>query len=196
MNGDDIEPHELDGPGMDEILATWAQVIHVLQGSRVCFYPGPQGDAADFEDFIHALPLIGDCDALVYSEPRLTRVEVWQQVNWHRLNLQIPIERGCITNIEMVDTGNLPMADRQGLFRQPVTEWVSPHNGHPLANPVPPPPDDRFWGDYCRVTISDARTVHVLHIGLGGHDPWTYFFEPHGIRPARTIANSPWWFRH
>jgi hypothetical protein len=44
MNGDDFDPHELDGPGMDDILATWAQIIQELRGSRVCLYAGPQGD--------------------------------------------------------------------------------------------------------------------------------------------------------
>jgi hypothetical protein len=97
---------------MDNILATWARVIQELRGSRVCLYPGPQGDAPDFEDFIRAMPLIADCDGLVYSEPRFTKVEAWQRVNTHRLNLQIPTPIGYITNIEMVDTGNLPLGDQ------------------------------------------------------------------------------------
>lgn len=191
MNGDDINPHELDGPGVDEVLTIWAQVIGDLQRSRVCFYPGPQGETPDFEDFIRALPLIGTCDSLVYSEPRLTKVEAWQRVNWHRLNLQIPIPGACITNIEMVDTGNLPLADQQGLFGQPVAEWIAADDGHQLPNPVPPPPEDRLWGDYCHLTISDGRTVRVLHIGIGGEAAWAYFLEPRCIRPVRVIA-KPW----
>ena len=196
MNGDDFEAHELDGPGMDDILATWAHVIQELRGSRVCLYPGPQGDAPDFEDFIRALPLIGNCDALVYCEPTLTRVEARQRVNTHRLNLQIPTPIGYITNIEMVDTGDLPLADQQGLFSQPVTEWVAADDGRPLANPAPPPPpENRLWGDYCRVTIDDgraARVVGVLHLGVGGAAVWTCFLQPRGIQPARVIVNPQW----
>jgi len=81
--------------------------------------------------------------------------------------------------------------DRHTLFGQPVTEWISPDDGHRLAAPFPPPHADRFWGEYCRLTISDRR-VHLLHIGIGGDAAWAYFVQPHGIQPARIIANPPW----
>jgi hypothetical protein len=193
MNGDDdFDVDEFNGPNQEEVQAIGARVIRDLQASRVCFYPGQQGNAPDFEDFIGALPLIGDCNALVYSEPRLTKVEVWQRVDRHRRNIQIPIPGlGFITEIEMVNTGAIPGMDRHTLFGQPVTEWISPDDGHRLAAPFPPPHDDRFWGEYCRLTISD-RTVHLLHIGISGDAAWAYFFQPHGIQPARIIANPPY----
>lgn len=193
MNGDDTSPHEMNGPAQEEVQAIWSQVIRDLQdqNSRVCFYPGPQGNEPDFEDFIEALPLIGNCNWLVYSEPRLTKIEVFRRIDWHRKNLQFFIQGlGFVTEIEIVNTNILPCVDREGLFRQPpASEWVSPADGHLLAPPAWPH-EDRFWGEFCHLRVGNRKT-HVLHIGIGGDAAWTCFLRSHAIHPVRIIANPP-----
>ena len=148
----------------------------------MCFYPGRNCQAPEFEDFIGALPLIGDCTVLVYAEPRLTKAQSWDRVKGRKNHLQIPVPGvGLITEIEMVNTNNRPDVDREGLFGPPGIEWV------PLEAK---PDDDRFWGNYCSLTMAD-RTVHLLHIGIAGHAAWAHFLQPNDIRPARIISNSP-----
>jgi len=189
---DDFDMRDVDVQDRDEVLAIWAQLIQDLRAvHRVCFYPGQHGAAPDFEDFVGALPLIGSCDALVYSEPRLTKIQAWERVGLHRANLQFPIPNlGFATGIDLVQTGDLLGVDRKGLFGQPpAMEWVSPEDGHLLASPSTP--DDRFWGQYCRLTAGN-RIVQVLQIGVGGNYAWDYFFRPHDIHPVRIIASPPW----
>lgn len=161
----------------------WAQVIRDLQASRVCFYPGRQANAPDFDDFIGALPHIGNCDALVYAEPRLTMLQVRQQVERHRGNPQIRVaEMGFITNIEIVTPIDMPDEDHRALFGQLGTGWVPPEAK---------PQGDRFWGLYSRLTLA-SRTIHLLHIGLAGHAAWAHFLQHHGIPIATVIANPPY----
>jgi len=103
---DDFDMRDVDVQDRDEVLAIWAQLIQDLRAvHRVCFYPGQHGAAPDFEDFVGALPLIGSCDALVYSEPRLTKIQAWERVGLHRANLQFPIPNlGFATGIDLVQT--------------------------------------------------------------------------------------------
>ncbi len=166
-------------PSRGTIRAVWKDVIRTLKKSKVCFYPGRNSQAAEFADFVGALPLIGNCDALVYAVPWLTKREVRQRVEVHRSNPNSGI------SFEMLDTGDMPVVDRQELFGQMGTEWVPP-----AATPATPP-DDRFWGLYCCLTIAN-RTVHVLHIGIAGDAAWAYFLQPNSIQPARIIATRPW----
>lgn len=182
---------ELDGPTGDEVRAIWAQLVLDFRAAKVCFCPSPQDDEADYDDFTCALSHVGDCNALVYSAPRLAKAEAREQVQRHRDDLEFHIHPlRSVTGIEIVDTGNFPCVDREVLFRQPPkTEWVSPVNGQPLPA-LAPPDEGRLWGDYCRVKVG-SRVIHVLHIGLGGDAVGNWFFLPHGIHPARIIANPP-----
>ncbi len=189
---DEIGMKELDGPSGDEVRAIWTALIRELQIGSVCFYPGPQGDALDFQDFTYALPHIGRCGALVYSAPHLTKHDARNQVKWNKDNLMFDVPGlGTVIDIEMLDTGDMPVVDREMLFQQPpATEWISPANGQPL--PAPTPPDEaRLWGDYCRVKVG-GRLLHMLHIGIGGGAAWAWFLRPHAIHPARIIANPPY----
>ena len=181
VGSDDID---VSGPGEAEILATWARVIADLKASRVCFYLGRgRGRRPDFGDFTGALTLIGDCNALVFSEPLRTKIEVWRLVEEHRRNLQVPIPGvGFIFQINMVNTGDSPGVDRRGLFKEPAITWL-PHDKAP--------DDTRFWGEYARLGIyrgQEERQVHLLHLGLGGLAAWLWFFQPNGIQPARIIG--------
>jgi len=183
---DEINPHELLDPTEEEILAIWAQVIEDIRQSKVCFYAGRfPGQKPALEDFTGALPLIGDCNTIVYAEPRRSKIEVWNSVNQDRLNLQVPIDGfGFITGLEMKNTGSLPGVDSQGLFRDPGIEWVPP-GVRPDAS--------RFWGVYADLTIEVGREqkhVRLLHIGIGGLAAILYFFQPHHIIPARIIGSS------
>ena len=165
-----------------EIRKDWIKLIRNIHVSRVCFYPGRQGQAPDFQTITQALPMIGDCNALVYSEPNRTKREVYAEVREHHDNPQFGIAgMGFVTSIEIIN-GEETTVDREVLFGHPAIDWIPPETT---------PPEDRFWGLYSRWRIS-RRVVKVLHIGIAGDAAWTYFLQPHGIKPARIIANPPY----
>ena len=164
-----------------EIKAMWKKLICDFQAYRVCFYPGRQGQAPGFQSIADALPLIGNCNALVYSEFNRTGHEVYAEVNERRANLQFGIPgMGCVTSIEILN-GEEAVVDQEVLFGHPAIDWI-PTEATPR--------EDRFWGLYSIWTIS-GRVVHVLHIGIAGDAAWAYFLQPHAIQPARIIANPP-----
>ncbi len=172
MNDDDGEsPKQLVGPS----------VIETVRDNRPCWYVGRgRGRKPDLEDFTHALPFIGDCGALVFSEPRRSRVAVRKAVDWHRRNLKIPVTGfGFITKL-VVEEGT----EYRELFVEPATIWIPPE-----AKPA----ESKFWAEYALLTIElhqerGERRVHLLHIGISGLAAALYFFEPHSIEPSRIIG--------
>ncbi len=142
---------------------------------RICFYPGPNpGAPPDFEDFLGALDHLGDCDTLIYSEVKRTKVETQQMVDWHRRNLQIQTQLGFINEIEMYEPPELRL---NFFFNKTETEWIGTMPG-----------EDRLWADYALLRIG-PRYIHLLHLGIGGLAAWLWFFQPHGLKVARLVTN-------
>jgi hypothetical protein len=119
-----------------EIREDWIKLIRNIHVSRVCFYPGRQGQAPDFQTITQALPMIGDCNALVYSEPNRTKREVHDEVKTHHYNLQFAIPgMGYVTNIEIQCFEEIDV-DGEVLFGRSAPDWIPPEAK---------PPKVRFW---------------------------------------------------
>jgi hypothetical protein len=174
-----------DGANWKDVVGP--TVIEAIRDSRPCWYVGRgRGRKPDLEDFTHALPLVGDCGALIFSEPRRSRAAVVKAVDWHRQNLHIPIPGlGLVFQLDMKNDGDLSELLREVLFTEPKTEWIPAENK---------PHETRLWGEYAKLGIyvypdREERHVHLLHIGLGGLAAWMWFFETHRIRPSKIIGN-------
>jgi len=166
-----------------DLVSTWGDARDDIQGSKVCFYPGRNCQAPDFEDFVAVLPLIGDCSTLVYAEPRLKEGEVREQVQRYEHTLPIVVPAlGTITKITWWPHFDMPRVGDPPILGPLSAAWF-PAEAEPKS--------DKLWALYHHLTITD-RTVHLLHIGLGGHAAWSYFLQHNGIQPARIIANPLW----
>lgn len=174
----------------EEVLKCWAKVIKQLRASQVCYCPGrDHGREPEFETFLGALPLLVNCDALVYAEPRRSKDEALGNMRCFEQQIPIPIEGGCVTGVTWIDTIPLeaaPGLDRQGLFKVPATPWLPPGEQ---------PAEDRFWGDCAELELEMAterkqRHVKLLQIGVGGLAAALYFFEPRRIKVAKIIGTA------
>jgi hypothetical protein len=172
----DLKPFEND--------PEWMQVIADIQASRVCFYPGRQGNARDFMDFRGALTLIGDCDTLVFASPRHSKIKISEQAAALMASIPFSItDLGEVTEMTITDTED--DLDCLYLGGESRVEWI-PSGAAPHAN--------RFWGHHARLVIKSAhgrRKIQVLHIGMGGNAAWACFLKSKGIPVERVITSPP-----
>jgi hypothetical protein len=193
MNGDDDDAKGRDLNTPVEILAaTTLGCIEALRRKRVCLFPGPHRPllGGDISDFGHCLPLLEDCNALIFCAPhqdKQTAVNTLQHYlggGDHRVAFDADECAGIHSPLIWDDNLLFPRKGENLLVVPPRP------NGQTLASK---PPDKRFWAHYVILSIvGRAEKLHLLQLGLRGEDAWPYFLGPNGIQVARVIADPAW----
>jgi hypothetical protein len=162
-------------------------LLEVLLGKKICLFPGIKDqrlgeDSVDFTDY---LPLLGGCGVLIFCELNRTRTEIKEHVAQ-----QVGREHGGVqTRMYTPADLDFPLPETDQLFPECMNaplDWV-PDDAKP--------PMDQFWALWSIFGIGipgcEQKTLHLLHLGIGGEAAWLYFLQPHNIRVARVIMNSP-----
>lgn len=148
-------------------------LLDVLMYGTICLFPGIRKrrlGEADL-DFRNCLPLLGNCKVLIYCELNLDRAEtknhVMQQVGTEYEGIKI--------RMDTPDDLDLPVPERDQLFprcAESPPDWL-PDYAKPLM--------DRFWGLWSVLEIGipgHARTLNLLHLGIGGQAVWLTSSHP------------------
>ena len=162
------------------------EVPDALQEGTICLFPGIKQREGLREDeavttFLDCLPYLGDCKVLIFCELNRTQEEIFAYVE-----RQEGEERNGIHIREVTITPD-PVVDKNEFFRNyqdPLPVWI-PAGARP--------PENSFWWHWSELEImfpgQEAKTINLLHLGIGGQAVWLYFLNPHHLEVSRIIID-------
>jgi hypothetical protein len=167
-------------------------LFQVLSCEKICLFPGTikRRLGEGIVDFVDCLPWLGNCGVLIFCELNRNLPEIRQHVE-HQLcteheGIKAVGRYSVETPIPEIPATEPQKSDRDLLFprcAESPPDWLPDYAK---------PPMDRFWGLWSVLEIEipgrEQKTLHLLHLGIGGQAVWLHFLTPHALKVTRIIV--------